>query len=135
MVIKDGVDQVNLQAGVVTGIIRNFMFDEVPGEPHDLVVSPVLVRLVPGEQPTALVEHRFLPGQLSVDVFLTPCGRGPSEMQSDRDPQNGAQDVWKSLSGHTHLLRSEEHTSELQSRLHLVCRLLLEKKKRDNQNQ
>src|SRR2546422_7671450 len=28
--------------------------------------------------------------------------------------------------------RSEEHTSELQSRLHLVCRLLLEKKKRYN---
>src|SRR2546429_2475587 len=27
--------------------------------------------------------------------------------------------------------RSEEHTSELQSRLHLVCRLLLEKKKYD----
>src|SRR2546429_6765592 len=31
--------------------------------------------------------------------------------------------------GVTDLLRSEEHTSELQSRLHLVCRLLLEKKK------
>src|SRR2546422_8575129 len=35
---------------------------------------------------------------------------------------------------HTALLRvpprSEEHTSELQSRLHLVCRLLLEKKKK-----
>src|SRR2546422_7051384 len=29
----------------------------------------------------------------------------------------------------THRKRSEEHTSELQSRLHLVCRLLLEKKK------
>src|SRR3989449_4931870 len=28
--------------------------------------------------------------------------------------------------------RSEEHTSELQSRLHLVCRLLLEKKKNNN---
>src|SRR2546422_7927989 len=28
------------------------------------------------------------------------------------------------------LHRSEEHTSELQSRLHLVCRLLLEKKKK-----
>src|SRR2546429_3197399 len=27
------------------------------------------------------------------------------------------------------ICRSEEHTSELQSRLHLVCRLLLEKKK------
>src|SRR2546429_7353913 len=46
----------------------------------------------------------------------------------------GAEDQWAPLSP---LLddwriteRSEEHTSELQSRLHLVCRLLLEKKKR-----
>src|SRR2546422_3744601 len=30
--------------------------------------------------------------------------------------------------------RSEEHTSELQSRLHLVCRLLLEKKKKKDKN-
>src|SRR2546429_3800734 len=30
--------------------------------------------------------------------------------------------------------RSEEHTSELQSRLHLVCRLLLEKKKKYKPN-
>src|SRR2546422_917364 len=30
-------------------------------------------------------------------------------------------------------MRSEEHTSELQSRLHLVCRLLLEKKKKQTQ--
>src|SRR5690554_7219443 len=32
-------------------------------------------------------------------------------------------------------LRSEEHTSELQSRPHLVCRLLLEKKKNKTNNQ
>src|SRR2546422_6289301 len=32
--------------------------------------------------------------------------------------------------GVLHEIRSEEHTSELQSRLHLVCRLLLEKKNR-----
>src|SRR3712207_8276961 len=31
------------------------------------------------------------------------------------------------------VLRSEEHTSELQSRQYLVCRLLLEKKKKNNQ--
>src|SRR5687768_18157089 len=31
-----------------------------------------------------------------------------------------------------HHERSEEHTSELQSRLHLVCRLLLEKKKKED---
>src|SRR5216684_4486252 len=33
--------------------------------------------------------------------------------------------------GHGRASRSEEHTSELQSRLHLVCRLLLEKKKQN----
>src|SRR2546422_5098730 len=36
----------------------------------------------------------------------------------------------KELVGHHEEDRSEEHTSELQSRLHLVCRLLLEKKKK-----
>src|SRR5687768_17994391 len=33
------------------------------------------------------------------------------------------------MAGEINIPRSEEHTSELQSRLHLVCRLLLEKKK------
>src|SRR3989449_2525546 len=33
--------------------------------------------------------------------------------------------------GALNVVRSEEHTSELQSRLHLVCRLLLEKKKKN----
>src|SRR2546429_6383158 len=33
---------------------------------------------------------------------------------------------------HQTRIRSEEHTSELQSRLHLVCRLLLEKKKQSD---
>src|SRR2546422_4253782 len=40
-----------------------------------------------------------------------------------RDPQRRAAD-------RREVMRSEEHTSELQSRLHLVCRLLLEKKKK-----
>src|SRR3989449_6235445 len=35
---------------------------------------------------------------------------------------------------YVHPERSEEHTSELQSRLHLVCRLLLEKKKNNHMN-
>src|SRR5260370_27659705 len=34
----------------------------------------------------------------------------------------------------TRTWRSEEHTSELQSHLNLVCRLLLEKKKKNNKN-
>src|SRR5437870_9066430 len=40
--------------------------------------------------------------------------------------QHGS-DVWYSV---LKITRSEEHTSELQSRGHLVCRLLLEKKKK-----
>src|SRR2546422_7540991 len=42
------------------------------------------------------------------------------------------QDLVKLSTERKHLtnVRSEEHTSELQSRLHLVCRLLLEKKKK-----
>src|SRR2546422_3202557 len=41
--------------------------------------------------------------------------------------QQGDQEQCRALQS-----RSEEHTSELQSRLHLVCRLLLEKKKKIN---
>src|SRR2546427_9439170 len=37
---------------------------------------------------------------------------------------------WDAVTGE----RSEEHTSELQSQSNLVCRLLLEKKKKDNRN-
>src|SRR2546422_5616331 len=38
--------------------------------------------------------------------------------------------VGVTLASQGNVPRSEEHTSELQSRLHLVCRLLLEKKKK-----
>src|SRR2546422_4567543 len=41
-----------------------------------------------------------------------------------------AEIVVKLLKSGCNFVRSEEHTSELQSRLHLVCRLLLEKKNR-----
>src|SRR5689334_23768956 len=40
------------------------------------------------------------------------------------------QPLWRQFEGVEHVDRSEEHTSELQSQFHLVCRLLLEKKKK-----
>src|SRR2546422_6047690 len=50
--------------------------------------------------------------------------------------------LWVPLNGlttpdiiHWSFSRSEEHTSELQSRLHLVCRLLLEKKKKNKRQE
>src|SRR2546422_7815209 len=71
-------------------------------------------------------------------VHVRAPGCEPREMgkcaKRDRDQQHG-QDCNRppppalfSFAGKK--WRSEEHTSELQSRLHLVCRLLLEKKKR-----
>src|SRR2546429_1044186 len=54
---------------------------------------------------------------------VVPLSRSaPDSGLSRRDPY----DVLSRLASR----RSEEHTSELQSRLHLVCRLLLEKKKK-----
>src|SRR2546426_7412417 len=51
----------------------------------------------------------------------------------DHDPfvlaEPGAEHDVRGLAAHTGELRSEEHTSELQSPCNLVCRLLLEKKK------
>src|SRR2546429_4027840 len=48
------------------------------------------------------------------------------EPRSPHAPNTGAVSMYTSMKA-----RSEEHTSELQSRLHLVCRLLLEKKNTD----
>src|SRR2546422_8403640 len=50
-------------------------------------------------------------------LLLGPAGDRHGGPAGDRLQARGAE-------------RSEEHTSELQSRLHLVCRLLLEKKKK-----
>src|SRR5437763_13303634 len=61
-----------------------------------------------------------------------------------RQDGQGGGDAWENGDGHDALqelecivsvaiLRSEEHTSELQSPMYLVCRLLLEKKKKKHQ--
>src|SRR2546422_8549456 len=51
----------------------------------------------------------------------------PPGVSSTRRSSGTAANGWRPSAAHC---RSEEHTSELQSRLHLVCRLLLEKKKK-----
>src|SRR5437764_1588503 len=56
---------------------------------------------------------------------------------AERDTRNGVHSFTLELSPQTDLYladhkRSEEHTSELQSPMYLVCRLLLEKKKNAN---
>src|SRR3712207_7249891 len=53
-------------------------------------------------------------------------GRGPARLGRQHRRREGRRD------GAAQPVRSEEHTSELQSRQYLVCRLLLEKKKKSN---
>src|SRR2546422_6006599 len=55
-----------------------------------------------------------------------PCGRYGPRGTGDRRNARAVGSPGPACAGSP---RSEEHTSELQSRLHLVCRLLLEKKK------
>src|SRR5256884_8145687 len=80
-------------------------------------------------------------------AFLGAIGAGPAWLGAIEGVADGLSSFAKLIAGHytdtlkrrkplavlgyaVTALRSEEHTSELQSRLHLVCRLLLEKKKK-----
>src|SRR2546429_3221892 len=60
------------------------------------------------------------------DAARGGLGVGRDDRGAARGAHRGTLDPRVGGEGH----RSEEHTSELQSRLHLVCRLLLEKKKK-----
>src|SRR5256884_4022735 len=79
--------------------------------------------------------------QISSGRFLPSC----NIQDASRESKNSCSPVFSRQMPHSSItivknriflrqrsacLRSEEHTSELQSRLHLVCRLLLEKKKK-----
>src|SRR2546422_6030492 len=62
-------------------------------------------------------------------LFRSPTYLICAQVASWPPPSERASSIAKSRNGAMNQ-RSEEHTSELQSRLHLVCRLLLEKKKK-----
>src|SRR5690625_6351016 len=74
------------------------------------VLQPCLTEQVAG--------NRRQPGRVSPVKSELQCLQGTVVITAERDRCAERQDD----------LRSEEHTSELQSRGHLVCRLLLEKK-------
>src|SRR5690625_6552550 len=95
---------------------------------------------------TMKISWRMILG-LSIGLTAwTGCGDSDADNPLDKHTSNLVQ-TWNSPDGETRVLagdspasivddaltneeRSEEHTSELQSRGHLVCRLLLEKKKK-----
>src|SRR5256884_6403682 len=75
--------------------------------------------LFPGPRPAAAGAHRGV-YRRAADAPAGAAGEEARALRREIRPQ---------CHGRSARARSEEHTSELQSRLHLVCRLLLEKKK------
>src|SRR5439155_19691090 len=71
--------------------------------------------------------HRPSPRAARADAAHDGLGRDGGVRSQRRRLHGGTR---ADRSRHRRILRSEEHTSELQSRGHLVCRLLLEKKKK-----
>src|SRR2546422_7838316 len=76
---------------------------------------------------TATTEIYTLSLHDALPIFASGSPFTPGALTGKTVRANGTNFLVRSNSA-----RSEEHTSELQSRLHLVCRLLLEKKKMEN---
>src|SRR5438105_6423350 len=77
--------------------------------------------------------HRTLGAaeKLTPEQFTQPMGSSFTSVRDTLAHIYGAESVWlERFHGRSPSARSEEHTSELQSRVDLVCRLLLEKKKK-----
>src|SRR5690606_40803170 len=85
---------------------------------------------------TTLFRSRQTDGAISARVLAGTRGRKPGDPEADARARDELLTSAKEQHEHDFAvqsvvtaLRSEEHTSELQSRENLVCRLLLEKKK------
>src|SRR5690348_18099237 len=69
----------------------------------------------------------------SIGIVGTGCSSSGTQTPSPFGGSYALTRFGKGLPPATSVARSEEHTSELQSPVHLVCRLLLEKKKKKQQ--
>src|SRR3712207_6846966 len=78
---------------------------------------------------TTLFRSRAVGGLRRPDVRLRPGGRRRGARGERYEARGGRRETREMRGDRQDARRSEEHTSELQSRQYLVCRLLLEKKK------
>src|SRR2546429_3721948 len=108
-VIRKRIDSGQLQAG-----------DPVPSE-RELAKTHHVSLMTARHALASLEREGFVERRRGIGTFVTPPKIHFNKLMS----------YTEQMAART-LTRSEEHTSELQSRLHLVCRLLLEKKKKNN---
>src|SRR5439155_23726240 len=101
--------------------LTTFFFLIIPHPPRStLFPYTTLFRSQLLRQEAELLAHRPVLGERF--AASGEMGAQPDQLLGDIDPVRHERDLDRE--------RSEEHTSELQSRGHLVCRLLLEKKKK-----
>src|SRR3989442_6332605 len=88
-----------------------------------------------------IISHRFFfflmirrPPRSTLFPYTTLFRSGPNSGRGEQRGQRHARPLRDHRNPIALRERSEEHTSELQSRPHLVCRLLLEKKKKTGDN-
>src|SRR5207237_9257142 len=101
-----------------------------------LVTSIFFTHHTPSPAIFTLSLHDALPISARADLFRAGLGK-PGRHARRTLGRSGDQRIWRFRHlpldrRNRDLPRSEEHTSELQSHLNLVCRLLLEKKKKKN---
>src|SRR5690625_5453422 len=113
-----GVQRQNLIDSFLKGIpvLPRQSVDQIVIDPHDSL-PPQLFGRLPGHVKRLNPVDRFLNSPVGI-LYAQRCPVAPHLTQ-------GPDMLRRTLPG-----RSEEHTSELQSRGQLVCRLLLEKKKK-----
>src|SRR5690554_4419830 len=140
--IKDIVEQ---QKGYIggefkIGIIPTVMPTLLPMFLNNFIKKYPKVHLIIEEHPTEEIINRLHKGLLDVAIAATPLNEPElKEIALYYEPfvgyfpqefRQGLEFLTSDNLNINEVLRSEEHTSELQSRPHLVCRLLLEKKKK-----
>src|SRR2546422_9768248 len=107
------------KAVCLRGMSEQFIFSQTTKKTENFcyafaVKGTQLTRHAPGRLPTRPLCRKICHSDCTENCPSAPPASTQEVSESENRPAT----------------RSEEHTSELQSRLHLVCRLLLEKKKK-----
>src|SRR3989449_3637222 len=111
---EDGIRDV-----AVTGVQTCALpISTLPGQPVQIVVAPESVALDPYQTQQFRASGRTAAGDTMPVTVSWTASAGPVTQSGLYTADTSVADVLVTA-------RSEEHTSELQSRLHLVCRLLL----------
>src|SRR5207253_11338906 len=91
--------------------------------PYTTLFRSIIKDRIERRQPAG--EYQTVENEAEIEIAGARCEIDP-EGQDRRKPHREQRDPGAAGARKTPLQRSEEHTSELQSRGHLVCRLLLE---------